>query len=62
METSILTVRLLGREWLANARVKGSGGAQAKLLEDVKDEPWSTCASIRKNGHRYGGMTRDELV
>jgi hypothetical protein len=44
MESSIVTVRLLGREMLANARAKGPGGAQAKLLKDIKDEPWATAA------------------
>ena len=52
METSIVRVRLLGREWLANARKKSSGGAQAKLLKDVKEEPWVYMRLHTKNGYR----------
>jgi hypothetical protein len=47
---------------LANSREKGAGGAQAKLLEDTKPEPWVYLRLDTKNGFRYGGMTGDDLA
>ena len=42
--------------------MKGDGGAQANLLEEVKDEAWVYLRLHSKNGYRYGGMARGELV
>jgi len=59
---NVQTVKCYGRDWLANPREKGAGGAQAKLLEEAKPEPWVYLRLDTKHGYRYGGMSADELA
>ena len=51
-----------GREWLRNGREVGAGGAHAKLLENLRDEPHVYLQVHSKNGRLYGGMPVEELV
>ncbi len=60
--STIRSVQCHGREWLANSREKGAGGAQGKLLEEIKPEPWVYLRLHTKDGYRYGGMTADDLA
>ncbi len=59
---NVQTVQCYGRDWLADPREKSAGGAQDKLLEELKPDP---CVYLRldtKNGYRYGGMSADDLA
>ena len=48
------TAKLLGKDWLANACVKGAGGAQAQLLAKPRGEDTVYIRYHHKNGYRYG--------
>ena len=56
-------MKYLGRDWLANNRAKGSGGAHAALLNEAPEEEpivylrVDTCV-----GNRYRAMHRGVLV
>jgi hypothetical protein len=58
--STIRTVKCNRREWLANTTKLG--GAQAKLPEDAKLEPWVYLRIHTKDGCRYGGMTGNDLA
>ena len=60
--SNVKTVKCYGRDWLANPRKHGAGGAQEKLLEDLKPEPWVYLRIHIKEGYRYGGMSADDLL
>ena len=59
---TIRSVRIYGQVWLANPRKHGAGGAQEKLLEDLKPEPWVYLRIYIKEGYRYRGMSADDLL
>ena len=56
------SVRKYNRDWLVNSKTKGSGGAQAKLLEELKPEPW-VYIQVQHNKYKlHGGMSIDDLA
>ncbi len=48
--STMRSVRKYNRDWLVNSKKKDSGGAQAKLLEKLKPEPW---VYLQVHHHNY---------